>query len=69
VRTTPTASGFLTEQTSSERDEEGTEVTARKLLVCEVRDGRIAELSVYCSGDWDVALRARHAAEAPMLRP
>jgi hypothetical protein len=34
-----------------------------------VRDGRIAEVVVYCNGEWDPALRARQAAEAPMLRP
>ena len=42
---------------------------ARRLVLCEVRDGRIAEVLVYCNGSWDAALRARHAVEAPMLRP
>ena len=31
-------------------------------------DGRIAEVTCYCNGGWDDELRARHAAEAPMLR-
>jgi hypothetical protein len=31
--------------------------------------GRIAEVTVYCTGEWDDELRARHAAEAPMIRP
>ena len=31
-------------------------MTDRKILLCEVRDGRIAELTVYCSGDWDAEL-------------
>jgi hypothetical protein len=35
---------------------------------CEVSDGRIAEILSYCNGGWDDELRARHAAEAPMLR-
>ena len=48
---------------------EGDELTARRMWLCEVRDGRIAEVVGYCSGEWDEALRARHAAEAPMLRP
>ena len=34
-----------------------------------MRDGRITEAVVYCNGGWDADLRARHAAEAPMLRP
>jgi hypothetical protein len=34
-----------------------------------VRDGRIAELTVYCGGDWDADLRARHAAETHLIRP
>jgi hypothetical protein len=44
-------------------------LTDRKILLCEVRSGHIAELTVYCSGDWDAKLRARHAAEAPLTRP
>jgi ketosteroid isomerase-like protein len=68
VRTIPTATGFVTELTGR-HDEDGQEMTDRKLILCAVRDGRIAELTVFCSGDWDAALRARHAAEAPILRP
>jgi len=30
---------------------------------------QIAEVVCYCSGEWDEELRARHAAEAPMVRP
>ena len=41
---------------------------ARRVLLCDVRDGRITDVLVYCNGEWDAALRARHAAEAPMLR-
>ena len=39
------------------------------LWMCEVRDGCITEVVGYCNGGWDDELRARHAAEAPMLRP
>ena len=42
---------------------------ARRLWLCEVRDGRITDVVGYCNGGWDDALRARHAAEAPMVRP
>jgi ketosteroid isomerase-like protein len=68
VRTIPTVTGFVTEFVGR-HDEDGEELTDRKILLCEVRDGRIAELTVYCSGDWDAELRDRHAAEAPILRP
>ncbi len=68
VRTIPTATGFVTEFVGR-HDENGDEMTDRKILLCEVRGGRISELTVYCSGDWDAELRARHAAEAPIIRP
>ena len=68
VRTIPTATGFVTELIGR-HDEEAQEMTDRKIVLCEVRDGQIAELTVYCSGDWDAELRARHAAETQLLRP
>jgi len=45
------------------------DLTARRLWLCTVRDGRITEAIGYCSGEWDAELRARHALEAPMVRP
>jgi ketosteroid isomerase-like protein len=68
VRTVPTATGFVAEFTERVRDD-GNEITSREIVLCTVRDGRISELTVYCTGEWDEELRARHAAEAPMLRP
>jgi len=68
VRTVPTVTGFVTEFVGR-HEEDGAEITDRKILLCEVRDGRIAELIVYCSGAWDAELRGRHAVEAPLLRP
>jgi hypothetical protein len=67
LRVVPTADGFLMEHEETQRGEH-TEV-ARKLWHCVVRDGQIAEATCYCNGGWDDELRARHAAEAPMLRP
>ena len=64
LRVVPTVSGFVLEHEENQGD-----AVARRLVVCEVRDGRIAEVVVYCNGEWDPALRARQAAEAPMLRP
>jgi ketosteroid isomerase-like protein len=68
VRTIPTATGFVTEFVGC-HEEDGEELTDRKILLCEVGSGRITELTVYCNGDWDAQLRARHAAEAPVIRP
>jgi ketosteroid isomerase-like protein len=68
VRTVPTVTGFVTEFTGR-HDENGEPMTDRKIILCEVRDGRIAELTIYCSGDWNAELRARHAAETRLLRP
>jgi hypothetical protein len=67
LRVVPTATGFVLEHEETHR---GAKVeVARRLWLCEVRDGRIAEVVGYCNGGWDDELRARHAAEAPMLRP
>jgi hypothetical protein len=67
LRTVETASGFVTEHVEHQ-DVNGEELSARRLFLCEVTDGLITEVVVYCSGEWDEELRARHAAEAPMLR-
>jgi hypothetical protein len=67
LRVVPTATGFVLEH---EETQGGAKVeVARRLWLCEVRDGRITEVVGYCNGGWDDDLRARHAAEAPMLRP
>jgi hypothetical protein len=67
LRVVPTVSGFVMEH---EETKHGTpREVARRLWLCEVRDGRIAEVVGYCNGGWDDEMRARHAAEAPMLRP
>lgn len=67
LRIVPTASGFDTEH---EETQHGDKVeVARRLWLCEVRHGRITEVVGYCNGGWDDDLRARHAAQAPMLRP
>jgi hypothetical protein len=68
ARTVPTVSGFVTELTGRHEDG-GAEMTDRKIVLCEVRDGHVAEMTIYCSGDWDAELSARHAAETTLLRP
>jgi hypothetical protein len=67
LRVVPTASGFVMEQEETQHG--ATTEVARRLWLCEVRNGRITDVTGYCNGGWDDALRARHAAEAPMLRP
>jgi hypothetical protein len=68
ARTVLPRSGFVTEH-QDRKVEDGRGMTLQKLLLCEVRDGRIAEVVVYCSGEWDAELRARHGEEALILRP
>jgi hypothetical protein len=68
VRTVPTANGFVTEHVETQHTPTGS-VVARRLHLCEVRDGRICAVTTYCNGGWDEDLRLRHAAEAPMIRP
>lgn len=67
-RTTPTGGGFVVEW-GSRWTEEGEDLSARQIAVCEVEGDRIAEVALYCTGPWDAATRARQAAEAPMIRP
>jgi hypothetical protein len=67
LRTVATESGFVTEHEETQRGD--AEMVARRLWLCDVRDGRITDVVGYCNGGWDDALRARHAAEAPMMRP
>ena len=67
IRTVPTSSGFVTEHVETQHTDQGV-VTARRIHLCEVRDGHICAVTTYCNGGWDDELRARHADEAPMLR-
>ena len=67
-RTDPTPAGFVFE--FEERwDHEGQEWYSRELMRVEVTSGQIAELTVYCTGDWDQARQAEHAAAVTLLRP
>jgi hypothetical protein len=67
VRVVPTATGFAMEHEETQR---GPKVeVARRLWLCDVHDGLITQATGYCNGGWDDELRARHAVEAPMLRP
>ena len=67
LQVTPTATGFVLEHEESTGGDHPE--VARRMWRCEVRDGQITEVVGYCNGGWDDELRARHAAEAPMLQP
>jgi ketosteroid isomerase-like protein len=67
VRTIPTATGFVTEHVETQHTANGV-MTARRIHLCELRDGRVSAVTTYCNGGWNDELRSRHAAEAPMLR-
>jgi hypothetical protein len=42
----------------------------REAFLCDLdEEGRITELSVYCTGDWDEGAVARHAEAVTLLRP
>ncbi len=41
----------------------------RELFRADIAGGSISELAVYCTGDWDRALVARHARDVSLLRP
>jgi hypothetical protein len=48
---------------------QGQQWYAREMILAVVEAGRIAELVVYCTGDWDEATQRRHAAEVHLQRP
>lgn len=67
-RTDPTPTGFVFE--FEERwNSEGQQWYAREMMRIEVSKGAIAELTVYCTGDWDEARQAEHAAAVTLFRP
>ena len=47
----------------------GADWYARELLRADVTDGSIAELAVYCTGDWDEQRQHEHARTMHLLRP
>jgi hypothetical protein len=67
-RADPTPTGFVFE--FEERwHAEGQEWYSREMMRAEVAGGKIAQLSVYCTGDWDQARQAEHAAAVTLIRP
>jgi hypothetical protein len=62
-----TARGFLI-QFEERWVDGGQRWYCREQIHAVVTDGRISELSVYCTGDWDEAVQASHAAQVRLLR-
>lgn len=63
-----TSRGFLL-QFEERWEAEGQRWYCRELIHCTVTDGRIAELAISCTGDWDEAVQQRHADHVRLLRP
>ena len=68
VSAVPTVNGFVAEFTG-EHPADGDIITFRQLMLCDVRDGQISAMTLYCSGEFNAELRARHAAATTLIRP
>ena len=64
----PTPTGFVIEFAEA-WDADGQHWTCRELARADVGDEGIAEMSVYCTGDWDEAQQRHHAEAVTLLRP
>jgi len=62
-----TATGFVLE-VEEEWEQDGESWYCRELFRADVTDGAISQISVYCTGDWDRALVARHREAVKLLR-
>lgn len=67
-RCDPTPNGFVLEVEERWR-QDGDDWYCRELFRADLRDGLIAVLSVYCTGDWSSQRQADHAAAVKLLRP
>lgn len=64
----PTPTGFVLEVEEA-WDAGGEHWTCRELFRADISDDGITQLAVYCTGDWDAAKRAEHAAAVTLIRP
>jgi hypothetical protein len=62
-----TSRGFLI-QFEERWDAGGQRWYCRELVHCVVTDGRIGELAVFCTGDWDETTQKRHADQVRLVR-
>ncbi|MGB9377741.1 MAG: hypothetical protein WCB04_09545 [Mycobacteriales bacterium] len=63
-----TETGFVLE-VEEQWDHAGESWYCRELFRADISDGSISAVSVYCTGDWDRALVARHAQTVALIRP
>jgi hypothetical protein len=68
-RADPIPGGFVFEFEERWTDSKGEEWYAREMLRARVTDGRISELAIYCTGDWDRARQDEHARAVKLQRP
>jgi hypothetical protein len=62
-----TSRGFLI-QFEERWNADGQQWYCREMIHCIVRNGRIGELAIYCTGDWDEATQQSHAGQVRLLR-
>jgi hypothetical protein len=62
-----TSRGFLIQFEERWRAD-GQQWYCRELIHCVVTEGRISELAVSCTGDWDEAVQLRHAEQVRLIR-
>ncbi|MEU9079497.1 hypothetical protein ACFYUY_37775 [Kitasatospora sp. NPDC004745] len=67
-RVDATGTGLVVEFEERWTDDQG-HWYCREMMRADVRDGRIDELSVYCTGDWAPDVQSAHAREVTLLRP
>ena len=68
-RSDPLPDGFVFEFEERWIDARGEHWYAREMIRATVANGRIAEMSIYCTGDWDQARVDEHARAVRLLRP
>jgi len=64
----PTPTGFVLEFEEA-WDADGEHWTAREMCRADINEDGITQIAVYCTGDWDAARRAEHAAAVTLIRP
>jgi hypothetical protein len=68
-RSDPMPGGFVFEFEERWTDARGESWYAREMIRASVTDGRISEMSVYCTGDWDQARQDEHARAVKLPHP
>lgn len=67
-RSDPTPTGFVLE-VEERWAQDGESWYCRELILADVEGESIAEIAVYCTGDWSAARQAEHRRAVRLLRP